>query len=81
MLMNELSRAIGTANEVPPLHLSPQTHVYVRKNFLLTKTVYRAQLIRRLAGSSAARTFLACMGVEAALTERVISSPFSHLRR
>lgn len=80
MLMNELSKALGTANDVPTIP-SPNTHSYVRKNYLLTKTVYRAQLIRRLAGVSAARTFLTCMGVEAALTERVVSSPFSDLRR
>jgi hypothetical protein len=81
MLMNELSRALGTANDAPTIPLSPNTHSYVRKNYLLTKTIYRAQLIRRLVGVSAARTFLTCMGVGAALTERVVSSPFSDLRR
>jgi hypothetical protein len=81
MLMNELSRAIGTVNDASAIPLSAKTHPYVRENYLLTKTVYRAQLIRRLAGRSAARTFLACMGVDAALTERVVSSSFSSLRR
>ena len=81
MLMSELSRALGTVNDAPAIHPSLIAHPYVRKNYLLTRTVYRAQLIRRLAGISAARTFLACMGVEAALTERVVSSPFSGLRR
>lgn len=81
MLMNELSRALDTVNEASSIHLSPQAHSYIRKNDLLTKTVYRAQAIRRVAGVSAARTFLACMGVEAALAERVVSSSFSRLRR
>lgn len=81
MLMNELSQALGTVNEAPAIHLSPRAPSYVRKNYLLTKTIYRAQMIRRLAGISAARIFLICMGVEAALTERVVSSSFSKLRR
>ena len=80
MLMNELSGALGTLNDVPA-HLPLTAHSYVRKNYLLSKTVYRAQLIRRVAGLKAARTFLTCMGVDAALTERIVSSPFSGLRR
>lgn len=81
MLMNELSQAFGTVNDAPAMRLSPGAPGYVRKNDLLTKIVYRAQVIRRLAGRSAARTFLMCMGVEAPLIERVVSSSFSGLRR
>lgn len=81
MLMNELSRAIRTADDAPASPLSANGHAYVRTNDRLTKTVYRAQLIRRLAGIRAARIFLTCMGVDAALTERVVSSPYSSLRR
>jgi len=81
MLMNELSRAIGTVNDASPITLSPSAHPYVRKNDLLARTVYRAQLIRRIAGTSAARTFLTCMRVDRVLTERVVSSSFSKLRR
>lgn len=81
MLMNELSRAIGTIDGTPATPLSPNTHGYVRNNDGLTKIVYRAQLIRRLAGTGAARIFLRCMGVEASLTARVVSSSLSNLRR
>jgi hypothetical protein len=81
MLMNELSQAIRTADDAPAKPLSANVHSYVRTNDHLAKTVYRAQLIRRLAGISAARMFLACMGVNAALTERVVSSSYSGLRR
>jgi hypothetical protein len=81
MLMNELSRALGTVSDEPAIHLSHEAPSYVRKNYPLTKTVYRAQAIRRFAGVSAARTFLICMGVEAALIERIVSSSLSELRR
>ena len=81
MLMNELSRAIATVDETPATPLSPNAHAYVRKNDALTKIVYRAQLIRRLAGMGAARIFLACMGVDATLSARVVSSSLSKLRR
>lgn len=81
MLMNELSQLHNVVSDDLTPHFSQRTLLYVRKDYGLTRTVYRAQAIRRLAGEGAARAFLNCMGVGASLTERVISSSLADLRR
>lgn len=81
MLMNELSQPLNLVTDDLTPHFSHRTLLYVRKDYKLTRAVYRAQAIRRLAGERAARAFLNSMGVGALVTERVISSSLADLRR
>lgn len=81
MLMNELSQALKTSNDDPAINSFRSAPTYVRKNFTMAKAVYWSLAIRRVAGVSAARIFLACMGADASLVERIVSSSFVSLRR
>lgn len=80
MATNALSLELETGFD--PIHYARHTaSSYVRKNYEMAQAVYRADAIRRVAGIRAARTFLSCIGAEAQLIDRVMSSSPRERRR
>jgi steroid 5-alpha reductase family enzyme len=54
---------------------------YVRYDQRMSKQVYRAQIIRDVFGSKAARIFMNLMRVDALVAQRVLLAPMEKLRR
>ena len=54
---------------------------YVRANQTMSRRVYRAQVVREVFGTGAARLFMHLMRIDAGVAQRVLGSPLSRLRR
>ena len=54
---------------------------YTRRDEATARVIYKAQVILRVLGAAAARTFMRGMQLDPALIERVLRAPQGKLRR
>jgi hypothetical protein len=64
-----------------PRHSGADGMSYTRRDPVTARVIYKAQVVLRLLGRGAARTFMKGMRLEAALIERVLREPDGKLRR
>jgi len=64
-----------------PRHSSADGMSYTRRDPVTARVIYKAQVVLRLLGARAARTFMKSMRLEASLIERVLREPAGKLRR
>jgi hypothetical protein len=64
-----------------PRHAGGDGMSYTRRDPVMARAVYKAQVILRLLGPGAARAFMKGMRMEPELIERVLLAPQAKLRR
>jgi hypothetical protein len=64
-----------------PRHASADGMAYTRRDPVMARAVYKAQVILRVLGPGAARAFMKGMRMEPALIERVLRGRQEALRR
>jgi hypothetical protein len=64
-----------------PGHSGADGMLYIRRDPLTARVIYKAQVILRVLGSGAARAFMKGMRLDPGLIERVLRAPQGKLRR